>query len=692
MRSGFLLMKQVNKSVLIMIIIASLTFAAFIATTCSADWIEFHANNCNTGVGTGDINGPPRLLWNYSAEAISGCGYSPIIADGVLYEFVGNGNANLLAINASTGEKIWNHTFSKTCSWSPAIADGILYFGCYDQNFYALDASTGTQIWNYSVDSSAPDSSIICSSPTVSNGVVYAGYGQGGSPNGGALIAINCTTGCKIWNYSVPSYVLTIPAVENGIVYAGMFGFEESPGENKNYEVFALNSSTGALLWTFHDETARFTSSPTVANGLVYICSLGSYTSSKIYALDAQSGGFVWSHELEYQTSSSPAIANNLVYVGSGNGSIYAFDALSDTQIWSYKTGGAVISSPAISNGVVCIGSSDGYLYAFDATTGANLWKFAANGRISASPAISNGKIYFISDNSTTSFPEGSSGKSTIYALDATPQTKPDLTLSCASTTAYNSFHVTITGTLTENGDGLSAAPIQIAFSIDGGTTWESLTQALTDANGAFLVTWYPSASGNYIVNATYNGDSSHSTVNTTVNLAVTPYQSENANVVFSVASNSTVTDLSFNSESRQLSFSVNGPSGTTGYTDICIPKSLINDISTLTISVDNNQASYTYTSTQDSWIIHFSYSHSTHTVTIDLGINQQNPTPTPTSNPSTKQTTTTSKQTPTPTANPSTTPTVPEFPTVVILPLLVAIPLLAAVLRKNKCIKTSLQ
>jgi len=379
------------------------------------------------------------------------------------------------------------------------------------------------------------------------------------------------------------------------------------------------------------------------------------------------------------QTCSSPAIENNLVYIGSGNGSIHAFDAISGTQIWNYKTGGSIISSPAISNGAVCIGSSDGYLYALDATTGANLWKYAANGRISSSPAILDGKIYFISDNSIFA----GDGQSNIYALDATPQTKPDLKLSCASTTAYNSFHVTITGALTENGDGLSTAPIQIAFSIDGGTTWESLTQALTDANGAFDVTWYPSASGNYIVNATYNGDSSHSTVNATVNLAVTPYQSENANVVFSVASNSTVTDLSFNSESRQLSFSVNGPSGTTGYTDICIPKSLISDISTLTISVDNNQSTYTYTSTQDSWIIHFSYSYSTHTVTIDLGSNQQNPTPTPTSNPSTKQTTTTSKQTPTPTANPSTTPTIPEFTTLAILPLL-TIPLLVVFLRKK--------
>ena len=150
--------------------------------------------------------------------------------------------------------------------------------------------------------------------------------------------------------------------------------------EDDSYGVFALNATTGSLLWTFNEpydgSYNGYTSSPAIANGLVYIGSNVGLMSSKIYALDAQSGQFIWSHELIDQTSSSPAVANNLVYIGSGNGSIHAFDALTGTQIWSYKTGGAIISSPAISNGVVCIGSSDGYLYAFDAATGANLWKY----------------------------------------------------------------------------------------------------------------------------------------------------------------------------------------------------------------------------------------------------------------------------------------------------------------------------
>ena len=665
-------------------LMAFFIFAAFAPATLSADWIMFHADERNTGVGTGDISGPPRLIWNYTAEGPI-TAYSPVVANGILYSC--SGDQNLHAFNASTGEKIWNYSFNTGCSWSPAIDNGVLYIGCYDSNFYALDALTGAKIWNYSVSTLG----IVCSSPTVSDGVVYAGYGQMLFPEeNGALIALNCTTGSKIWNYSVSSLVLTVPAVADGIVYAGTYG----RGINEN-GVFAVNSTTGTLLWAFQDPYAVCTtSSPAVSNGLVYIGSYGGALIGKIFALDAKSGGAVWSHELINRTSSSPAVANNIVYIGSENGSVHAFNALTGTQIWTYKTGGGINSSPAVSNDVVCIGSEDGNLYAFNATTGVNLWKFAADERILSSPAISDGKIYFLSDDTTYSSPSYSRN-STIYALYATPLIESDLAVSCISSTSYNSFHVNINGILTANDIGTSASPIQISCSNNGGATWYSLTQAITDSEGKFTIEWFPSVSGNYIIDATFNGNLTHSTTSAIVNLAVMPYQSENANFVFSVVSNSTLTDLAFDSTSKQLTFAVSGQSGTMGYTDISIPKSLISDIAGLTISIDNNQATYTSVSEQDAWLIHFSYQHSTHLVTISLETQQNpDPTPTPTTSPtsapaatSNQQSSTPSRtQTPAQTASPSVTPAIPETQILVILPLFALISLIATVImRKNR-------
>ena len=88
----------------------------------------------------------------------------------------------------------------------------------------------------------------------------------------------------------------------------------------------------------------------------------------------------------------------------------------------------------------------------------------------------------------------------------------------------------------------------------------------------------------------------------------------------FSVISNSTISELSFNSTSRLLSFTVSGPSGTIGYTNVTIAKTLIANISELKVNLDGNQINYTATSTDYSWLIHFTYEHSTHKVVIILG------------------------------------------------------------------------
>ena len=88
---------------------------------------------------------------------------------------------------------------------------------------------------------------------------------------------------------------------------------------------------------------------------------------------------------------------------------------------------------------------------------------------------------------------------------------------------------------------------------------------------------------------------------------------------VFSVMSNSTLSGLSFDSETKDLSFSTSGPTGTTGYVNVIIPKSLVADISTIKVFVDETAISYTSTSQTDSWTISFTYQQSTHQLRLGL-------------------------------------------------------------------------
>ncbi len=105
----------------------------------------------------------------------------------------------------------------------------------------------------------------------------------------------------------------------------------------------------------------------------------------------------------------------------------------------------------------------------------------------------------------------------------------------------------------------------------------------------------------------------------------VTPYNSADAQDAFSVASNSTVTDLAFNSTSGQLSFTVSGLNGTRGYADVYIAKSLVNETSNIKAYIDGNAESFTVSSNADSWILTFSYHLCTHQIIVDLSSSPKN-------------------------------------------------------------------
>jgi hypothetical protein len=106
---------------------------------------------------------------------------------------------------------------------------------------------------------------------------------------------------------------------------------------------------------------------------------------------------------------------------------------------------------------------------------------------------------------------------------------------------------------------------------------------------------------------------------------AVTATFTQNTYSPFSIISNSTISELAFNSTSKILSFKVTGPSGTTGFTNVTIAKTLIQDIDGLQIYLDGNQINYAVTSTDYYWLIHFTYTHSTHKVLIILNSTNAN-------------------------------------------------------------------
>jgi hypothetical protein len=197
----------------------------------------------------------------------------------------------------------------------------------------------------------------------------------------------------------------------------------------------------------------------------------------------------------------------------------------------------------------------------------------------------------------------------------------PAIDLSCKGIAITNGYNVNINGNLQLNNNSLTDTSVLILFSVTGGDSWLNLTLVKTQSDGSFGAVWTPNVNGNYLVRASVVATPTFNAVSKTVTLALTPDTEKN---VFTLNSNSTITQFAFNSTHKELSFIASGPSGTNGYVEIYIPKTLINDISNLKTYVDGTQVSFNSESRGDSWLITFNYSHSQHTITMELANDEQ--------------------------------------------------------------------
>jgi hypothetical protein len=198
------------------------------------------------------------------------------------------------------------------------------------------------------------------------------------------------------------------------------------------------------------------------------------------------------------------------------------------------------------------------------------------------------------------------------------PKAQTALTLS-AKSSATSNLKVEIAGTLTANETKIADAQLFLSYSVNMGASWIDLTALTTDSQGAFQATWIPQVTGNYLIKAVYLGDANYTATDKVVTLIINPNQQSS----FTVDSNSTITQLYFDSAANQLNFTASGPSGTTGYVNINIPKTLIPDIANLKVYLDENALQYSSSEQGDSWLVTFSYHHSTHQITICMS--QQN-------------------------------------------------------------------
>ncbi len=151
------------------------------------------------------------------------------------------------------------------------------------------------------------------------------------------------------------------------------------PALNGLSQVFAVNIGEG------DSRRARITADPVVANGVIY-----TLDSRARVTATATSGATVWVADVapinDNRTDASGgglAVSNGRVYVATGFGEITALDARSGGEIWTQDLDAPGASAPTVSGGLVYIVGRDSTAWALETSNGRVRWQ--ANGTPSVS-------------------------------------------------------------------------------------------------------------------------------------------------------------------------------------------------------------------------------------------------------------------------------------------------------------------
>lgn len=198
-----------------------------VPTLTANDWPMYQHDPAHSGRTPATVynKGPLFIQWAYSFGERVEVEAQPIVANGVLYQGVMNGEMH--AIDANTGQALWIRRPGGPIAHTAAVDSVRIYFGSLDGNVYALNINNGDLAWTFTTGGP------VVSAPAVVDNRVFIGS------NDGNLYALDAATGDKLWQVQTGGPVVSSPAVVNGRVYFG----------SEDLKARCVNATNGGILW-----------------------------------------------------------------------------------------------------------------------------------------------------------------------------------------------------------------------------------------------------------------------------------------------------------------------------------------------------------------------------------------------------------------------------------------------------------
>src|SRR5580692_7216536 len=373
-----------------------------------------------------------RLKWEYQVNIPEKSGPGPdgvAVAGGVVY---GDTSAAAFALNAATGKVVWNDTSllnsgQGSFEIQPAVAGGRVYLAsAYGSGpgggvLLALDAATGKELWSFnSVIGAEPGANALgvgaggaWETPLVgTDGSVTFGTGNPYQSVGAAVshpaadrytdseVSLDAATGKLRWYYQAVPNDFKDWDMQLSPIAASVDGAAAVIGGGKMGDVYAMNASTGALLWKTpvgvhngHDDDSLNLLEHRGTLKVPFSYEPGSFGGILTNMSVAGNNVYVATVDLKLQFTKVDQVDGVATKKVVASGEIEALNLTTGRVEWDTKVADLPLGATTVVNDLVFTTLYNGELIALDRSTGAVVYHVELPASTNAAIAIAGNTI-----------------------------------------------------------------------------------------------------------------------------------------------------------------------------------------------------------------------------------------------------------------------------------------------------------
>lgn len=291
-------------------------------------------------------------------------------------------------------EKCWQYAASNTINMASDNAND-LYTSNVGGKIYAVNAVTGEKIWE--TDLGGEIISVPAADATgiyVATGYSTAVNAAGDSPNEfdklsapaakknrtafGTIRRLNKITGVTVWKRDFS---------ENAD--ARLFSYGDSVIVVNNRKAYSLGKIDGKLLWESRFDS-EMTSVPYFSGSQLLLGFKDRLTTLLIENNEIREG----LNKINEPTAISQSLDRHYLLWGDQKGFVYSFDTKLKKIVWRFRSGAQISFLKNTAEGLLIV-SNDNFIYLLTEKTGKLIWKKRLAGRITSEPLLTGGFAVF---------------------------------------------------------------------------------------------------------------------------------------------------------------------------------------------------------------------------------------------------------------------------------------------------------